>query len=439
MARLEDSTGQQNMSRPTDMEDGSNFWPPQVVRRPQIADNDIEAKIPPASDEALDRGHNESLRPNGPTSNIATIQSFDSTSSAEEQGSRHGTSMKVPRDDSADEYRNHATTDTIHNVRNSNQAIPAIRRHLRESRRRVEQHIDGVLVRVQDAFDDLEQRIDRACRPNNARPPVPEGDRVNDRGRRRGNFRHSRIGRRSRHRHYSRHVRARHHRYQLEPLLIVELDDSFDSPFSALDWISTFGALAYEDMHPSRQRRHPRQYEHAAPNVSPDRSYHRRRRHDPIVGFHNDRRASHTQLPEDSAKYPDAEDKQHLIHPGELAVLVGAKSMGTCLKLLREMLHFYDPPRFRHGLATAYQKPREAIRMNNAHLTIARNPKVVAPEQALRVTDVWAALIRRMGMPVNRLPAGTLLAAGCHWARMAGKSLESLEVMTVDGDGAFGL
>jgi hypothetical protein len=62
-------------------------------------------------------------------------------------------------------------------------------------------------------------------------------------------------------------------------------------------------------------------------------------------------------------EYPDVEDKRHRIHPGELAVLVGAKSMGTCLKLLREMLHLYDPRRFRHGLATAYQKPREAIRM----------------------------------------------------------------------------
>jgi hypothetical protein len=63
----------------------------------------------------------------------------------------------------------------------------------------------------------------------------------------------------------------------------------------------------------------------------------------------------------------------------------------------------------------------------------------VAPEQARRVTNVWAALIRRMGMPVNRLPAGTLLAAGCNWARMAGRSLESLEVMMVSGDGAVGL
>jgi hypothetical protein len=60
--------------------------------------------------------------------------------------------------------------------------------------------------------------------------------------------------------------------------------------------------LAYEDMHPSRQRRHPRQYEHATPRVSPDRSYHRRRRYNPIVEFHNDRRASHAQLPEDSAR-----------------------------------------------------------------------------------------------------------------------------------------
>ncbi|KAK5303412.1 hypothetical protein LTR99_005174 [Exophiala xenobiotica] len=424
------------MSHPTDMEDGSNFWPPQVARRPQNADNDTEARTPSASDEALDRGRNDSLRPDGPTSNVATIQSLDSTTSAEEQDSRHGTSMEVPRDDSGDEYRNHATTDTTYNVRNSNQAIPAIRRHLRESRRRVEQHIDGVLVRVQHTFDDLEQRIDRACQPHNARSPVPGGNRVNDRGRSRGNVRHSRIGRRSRHRHYSRHVRARHHRYQLEPLLIVELDDSFDSPFGALDWISTVSALAYEDMRRPRQRRHPRQYEHAAPLVSPDRSYHRRGRYDPIVEFHNDRRASHTQLPEDSAKYPDAEDNQHLIHPGEPAVLVGAKSMGTCLKLLREMLHLYGPRRFRHGL---YQKPREAIRMNNAHLTIARNPKVVAPEQAWRVTNVWAALIRRMCMPVNRLPAGTLLAAGCNWARMAGRSLESLEVMMVDGDDAVGL
>ncbi|KAJ9499082.1 hypothetical protein H2202_005239 [Exophiala xenobiotica] len=421
------------------MEDGSNFWPPQVARRPQNADNDTEARTPSASDEALDRGRNDSLRPDGPTSNVATIQSLDSTTSAEEQDSRHGTSMEVPRDDSGDEYRNHATTDTTYNVRNSNQAIPAIRRHLRESRRRVEQHIDGVLVRVQHTFDDLEQRIDRACQPHNARSPVPGGNRVNDRGRSRGNVRHSRIGRRSRHRHYSRHVRARHHRYQLEPLLIVELDDSFDSPFGALDWISTVSALAYEDMRRPRQRRHPRQYEHAAPLLNST-----------MIGGHLipsclktlpvSRDPQNQTVPRRSGwfvlEYPDAEDNQHLIHPGEPAVLVGAKSMGTCLKLLREMLHLYGPRRFRHGL---YQKPREAIRMNNAHLTIARNPKVVAPEQARRVTNVWAALIRRMCMPVNRLPAGTLLAAGCNWARMAGRSLESLEVMMVDGDDAVGL
>ena len=192
------------MSRPTDMEGGSIFWPPQVAHRLQNAGDGspyqaTEARTPPASDETLDRERNESLRPDGPTSNEATVQSFNSTSSVEEQDSRHSISMGAPRDDSEDENSDHATADTAYNVRRRNQALPAIQRDLRELRCRVEQQIDGVLLRVQDTFDDLEQRIDRACWPNNDRPHVPKSNHVGDRGRSRGNDRHYRIDSRSRH------------------------------------------------------------------------------------------------------------------------------------------------------------------------------------------------------------------------------------------------
>ena len=69
--------------------------------------------------------------------------------------------------------------------------------------------------------------------------------------------------------------------------------------------------------------------------------------------------------------------------------------------------------------------------MNSANLAIARNPKVVVPEQARRATNVWAALTRKMGMPVNRLPARTLSAAECRWTLTTGRSLESQVVMMV--------
>ncbi len=413
MARSEDTTEQQSISSPTDVE-CSTFWPPQMTQRPQNADNGPPiraptARTPSASEEALDRSRNESLRPDEPASNEATVQSFDSTSSAEDEDARHGTLMGAPRDDSRDENSDRATADIAYNVRNRNQALPAIRRDLSQLRCRVEQQIDGVLLSVQNTFDDLEQRIDRACWPdnNNNRPHVSKSNHIDDRGRGRGNVRRNRVGSRSRHHpsrrhrhnqdpiagaerdiqeiqarldlvdphaHCPRHARARHHRYQLEPLLIVELDDSFDSAFGALDWISTFSALAREGFRRPPQRRHPRQCERRGHCVSLDRSHHRGRRDDPTFNFHNDvfGQASHAQLSVDSAsdlgpaesdssgrsgwfvlEYPDAEERRHLIHPGELGVLVGVKSMGTCLSLLREMLTLYDAPQFRYELATA--------------------------------------------------------------------------------------
>ena len=131
-------------------------------------------------------------------------------------------------------------------------------------------------------------------------------------------------------------------------------------------------------------------------------------------------------------EYRDAKDRRHLIQPGELDGLVGGKLMDTCLSRLQEMSTLDDPPRSRHEIAIAYQKPREALGMNNGHLPIARNPKVVAlPEQVRRATNVWAASPQRMGMPVNRLPAGTLSAAECHRTLMTGRSLESPVVMVI--------
>ncbi len=298
----------------------------------------LQPELPLPAKEALDRSRNESLRPDEPASNEATVQSFDSTSSAEDEDARHGTLMGAPRDDSRDENSDRATADTAYNVRNRNQALPAIRRDLSQLRCRVEQQIDGVLLSVQNTFDDLEQRIDRACWPdnNNNRPHVSKSNHIDDRGRGRGNVRRNRVGSRSRHHpsrrhrhnqdpiagaerdiqeiqarldlvdphaHRPRHARARHHRYRLEPLLIVELDDSFDSAFGALDWISTFSALARGGFRRPPQRRHPRQCERRGRCVSLDRSHHRGRRDDPTFNFHNDvfGQASHAQLSVDSA------------------------------------------------------------------------------------------------------------------------------------------